>query len=85
MMIRLYCRRRLHVPELPPEYAALVAYARQRLSRCRYGSAKPACRRCPTHCYAPRQRAMIRAVMRWAGPRMFFYHPLITLRHYLRG
>lgn len=83
LMIGLYCRHRLHLEEMPEEYVRLCDYASLRLSRCRYGEKKRACRRCGTHCYAPAQREMIRRVMRWAGPRMVFYAPLATLRHWL--
>ena len=83
IMIRLYCRKRLGLQTVPPEYEELLRYAHRRLSCCKFGNAKPACRKCPIHCYAPKHRERIREVMRWCGPRMLFYHPLITLRHYL--
>ncbi len=83
MMIELYCRHKLHLKEMPEEYVRLCDYALLRLSRCRYGEKKRACRRCTTHCYAPAQREMIRSVMRWAGPRMMLYAPLAALRHWL--
>ena len=82
-MIRLYCRKRLHSDTLPQEYADLLAYARRRLTYCRFGDNKTSCKRSPVHCYAPQQREMIRKVMRWCGPRMLIYHPIITLRHYI--
>lgn len=83
-MIRLYCRRRLHTGRrLPDEYASLLDYARRRLDHCRFGNDKKACKKCPIHCYAPAQRALMRQVMRWCGPRMLLWHPLVTLRHYL--
>lgn len=84
LMIRMYCRRRLKTETLPAEYAELLDYAHKRLSRCRFGNHKSTCKRCPIHCYAPAQRERMREVMRWCGPRMLLYHPLITLRHYLQ-
>ena len=83
MMIELYCRHKVHRKEMRGEYVRLCDYASLRLSRCRYGEKKRACRRCTTHCYAPAQREMIRSVMRWAGPRMMLYAPLAALRHWL--
>lgn len=85
LMVRFYCRRRLRSAELPPEYSALLEYAHRRLDHCRFGNAKTSCKRCPIHCYAPEQRALMRKVMRWCGPRMMLYHPIITLKHYLGG
>ena len=83
VMVHLYCRRRLHTDTLPPEFAELLDYAHRRLDRCRFGEAKTSCKRCPIHCYAPAKRSLMREVMRWCGPRMLFFHPLITLNHYL--
>lgn len=91
VMIALYCRHH-HSPApsqaadggLCPACQALRDYAVTRLARCRYGERKPTCRRCPTHCYGPAMRAQIRRVMRWAGPRMLWYAPLDTLRHWMR-
>lgn len=83
IMIRLYCRRRLKVVDLPDEYRDLLAYAHRRLDHCKFGENKTSCKRCPIHCYGPAYRERMREVMRWCGPRMIFYHPLITIRHYL--
>lgn len=83
VMIRLYCRRCLGVDGLPEEYADLLTYARARLDHCKFGEGKPTCRRCPIHCYAPSRRELMRQVMRWSGPRMILYHPIMALRHLL--
>ena len=80
-MIRLYCRRKLGVNELPQEYADLIVYAHKRLDGCKFGNEKPACKRCPIHCYKPDMREKIRDVMRWAGPRMMMYDPIAAFRH----
>lgn len=84
LMIRLYCRRCLKTPQLPPDYQALLEYAHKRLDKCKFGNDKTSCKKCPIHCYAPDMRKRMREVMRWCGPRMLFYHPFITLRHYLQ-
>jgi hypothetical protein len=67
------------------ECAALADYASDRLASCRYGARKPFCSRCPTPCYRPAERARIREVMRYAGPRMLWRAPLMFLRHAIRG
>ncbi|MBK4716667.1 MULTISPECIES: nitrous oxide-stimulated promoter family protein [Tenebrionibacter/Tenebrionicola group] len=80
-MIALYKR---HCPEALPEaahYEALYAYALKRLDRCVFGEDKPACRRCPVHCYQPAKREEMKRIMRWAGPGMLWRHPLLTLHH----
>lgn len=82
-MIAIYCRGREGHAELCADCRALLAYALRRLDGCRYGEGKPACKRCPVHCYALRQRDRIREVMRYAGPRMLWHHPLAALSHLL--
>ena len=69
---------------LCPECAALQDYALRRLDSCRFGNGKPSCRKCPVHCYRADMRERIRTVMRWAGPRMIFHHPIAATRHLLR-
>jgi hypothetical protein len=61
----------------------LLDYATTRLERCRFGGAKPVCANCPVHCYQARMRDEIKRVMRYAGPRMLWRHPILTLRHFL--
>ena len=84
MMVKLWCRKKEHCRELCGECVELVSYAAARLERCPHGEKKPTCRKCPIHCYAPRQRERMREVMRWAGPRMILYHPVEALRHLWR-
>ncbi len=89
-MLRLYCRD--HHGAVPRDAnrlcaacAGLAGYARQRLAHCTYGDAKPTCAACPIHCYGRSQREAMRSVMRYAGPRMLWRHPLLALAHLLDG
>lgn len=84
LMIGIYCRKKHGCQAMCEQCADLANYAHMRLTRCRYGSSKGSCRKCPTHCYAPARREQIRRVMRYVGPRMLFYHPLAALRHLLK-
>lgn len=84
-MIRLYCRARHGGRKLCAECRALGEYASGRLGRCPFGEGKPTCAACPVHCYAPAMRERIREVMRRAGPRMLWHHPLLAVRHLLDG
>ena len=56
-----------------------------RLERCRFGEEKPTCANCPVHCYQRDRREQARVIMRHAGPRMIWEHPLMSLRHWLDG
>ena len=46
-----------------------------------FGEEKPACKQCPVHCYQPAKREEMKQIMRWAGPRMLWRHPILTVRH----
>lgn len=82
-MIELYCHKKLGMTEVSPEYSQLMEYAHRRLDGCKFGAEKPACKRCPIHCYKPEMRQKIREIMRWAGPRMIIYDPVAAIRHLL--
>jgi hypothetical protein len=85
-MIRLYCRNH-HQPEygLCAGCQDLLDYAFQRIDRCPYEDWKPTCKNCPIHCYKPDRREEVRKVMRYSGPRLILYHPILTIQHLLDG
>ncbi len=70
---------------LCPSCEALRVYARQRLQKCPFQEGKPTCAKCPVHCYKQDTRQEIRAVMRYAGPRMLYRHPKMALWHLFDG
>ena len=80
-MIRLYCRHHEGYRELCPSCQELLEYVTARLHHCPFGANKPSCRLCPVHCYRPAMRERIRKVMRYAGPRMLWHHPIMAIRH----
>jgi predicted amidophosphoribosyltransferase len=85
-MIGIYCHgRHGTAPDLCPECQGLADYARQRLLRCPFQEKKPTCANCAVHCYKPAMRDKVRAVMRYAGPRMMYRHPLLALHHLIDG
>ncbi len=83
-MIRLYCRD-LHgtKADLCPACLELLTYSAERLAQCPFQEGKTTCAGCPVHCFRPVMREKIRAVMRLAGPRMPYRHPLFAFYHYL--
>ncbi len=86
VMVESYCRGRHHaVHGLCRECRELLDYAALRLERCRFGADKPTCAKCPVHCYQLQRREQMRAVMRYAGPRMIWQHPVLSLRHWVRA
>ena len=85
-MVRIYCRDQHHPADgLCAECRQFLDYANVRLERCRFGPEKPTCAKCPAHCYQRERREQVRVIMRYAGPRMVWQHPLMSLRHWLDG
>lgn len=83
-MLRIYCREK-HGGSLCSDCQELQGYVHLRLDRCRFGVEKPTCAKCPVHCYQPDRREQIKAVMRFAGPRMIWDHPWLSLCHLWDG
>ncbi|MFH1646183.1 MAG: nitrous oxide-stimulated promoter family protein [Chloroflexota bacterium] len=81
VMIAMYCRDNHSGGELCPECAGLRDHALERLEKCPFGEGKTICARCPVHCYQPARRERIRTVMRYAGPRMIYRHPVMAVFH----
>jgi len=85
-MVHIYCRDQHNSEkELCAECNELLDYAFYRLDKCPYQEGKTTCANCPVHCYKPEMRHQVRQVMRYAGPRMLWRHPILTLYHFLDG
>lgn len=84
IMIQMYCKN-FHNPEnrFCLSCLDLFKYAEKRLKYCQFGENKPTCKKCPIHCYKPDMREEVRKVMRYAGPRMLYSHPIMGFRHLL--
>ena len=80
-MVKMYCRHHHGTEALCTDCAELLDYADRKLDLCPYGADKPSCTNCPIHCYRPEPRERMRAVMRFAGPRMLGRHPYLAIRH----
>jgi len=85
-MIKIHCRDHHGATgSLCVKCQRLLDYANVRLERCRFGAKKPTCANCPVHCYQKTRREQVKMVMHYAGPRMLWEHPLMSLRHWLDG
>ena len=82
-MIRSYCRGRHGTKgeELCEECRQLCEYALFRLEKCPFKVNKKFCSFCKVHCYKPEMREKIKNVMKYAGRRMIFTHPVFAFRH----
>lgn len=85
-MVHIYCRgQHDSKEELCLECGELLDYARTRLDKCPFQEKKTTCTKCPVHCYKKVMREKVWAVMRCAGPRMIYRHPILTLFHFIDG
>jgi len=85
-MVAIRCRDRHGCGgDLCSECEELMDYATRRLDRCVFGDDKPTCANCTVHCYNAEMRERVRTVMRYAGPRMMWRHPLLALAHVVDG
>ena len=83
-MIALYCRKNHGTgrkDELCSECRELCDYSQARSEHCPFMEQKTFCSNCRVHCYKPDMRERIREVMRFSGPRMIMYHPVMALWH----
>ena len=83
VMIKKYCHGKhgTRGEELCEECRALTEYALFRLEKCPFKVNKKFCSFCKIHCYKPDMREKIKDVMKWAGPRMIFTHPVFAFKH----
>ncbi len=58
----------------------MLAQSTMRTERCNNIAYKTFCHHCPSTCYSERLLPAVRDIMRYSGPRMFLYFPLISLR-----
>jgi hypothetical protein len=80
VMIEMFCKGH-HGQDLCGACRELMNYVTQKLEKCPHVPRKPACAKCEVHCYNPQMRSRIREVMRFAGPRMMYRHPVLAFRH----
>lgn len=85
-MVNIYCRAHHNsaAKSVPcHKCTEFLTYANEKLDRCPYGQSKPTCNKCPIHCYKKELRQQAKAIMRYAGPRMLFRHPILAVKHLL--
>jgi hypothetical protein len=93
VMIRIYCQGKhgtkgrffINNLQLCSECECMYNYACQRLETCPIRIDKPTCQNCTIHCYKPDMKEHIRKVMGYAGPRMFYRHPILSLFHFFNS
>ena len=82
-MIKLYCNKLHHSEGICDECKDLLIYAEARIRKCPHYESKIPCKNCTVHCYIEPYKEKIRNVMRFSGPRMIIYHPILAFYHIL--
>jgi len=86
VMIGIYCMgSHGNGKSLCNDCQELLDYANRRVDNCPLIANKPTCLNCKIHCYETPKREKIRAVMRYAGPRMLSRHPALAIAHLVDG
>lgn len=84
LMITTYCRgEHRNKKKLCNDCQKLLDYAYERIENCPLMETKSFCSACKTHCYSTEMRERIKLVMKYSGPKMLIYHPLVLIRHML--
>src|SRR6056297_90918 len=82
-MVHIYCRGN-HSKNSPcSECMEVINYGLNKIDSCIYGINKPFCSKCTIHCYEENMKKKVKDIMRYSGPRIIFYHPIISLKHFL--
>ncbi len=82
MMVKMYCNHNHDkIGSICSDCNELIEFASKRINLCVFQEDKPVCSECQVHCYRRDMREKIKTVMRFAGPRMIFRHPIIGIRH----
>lgn len=98
-MVQMYCQKHHDQEEsqkqanqfiegnssLCPTCQKFLNYAMLRLDKCPFQDQKPTCAKCTVHCYKPDLREQAKQIMRFAGPRLLWKYPLLSILHLLDG
>lgn len=85
VMITMYCSNHHQSRNgACPDCQELVDYAWARLDKCPLKDSKPTCGKCTIHCYQPSMKTKIRSVMKYAGPRIVYKHPILASMYIIK-
>lgn len=85
VMIELYCKANCDAKNnqyaLCNDCLNLLYYANKKIDKCPFMKNKTFCSKCKIHCYDKVNREKIKNVMKYSGPRMLFYNPVLVIKH----
>ena len=86
-MVSLYCKN--HHDEsgagVCDECKDILEYAVKRLQNCPFIENKPTCAKCLVHCYNKDMQNRVKQIMRYSGPRLLLFHPILAICHLFDG
>jgi hypothetical protein len=82
-MIEIYCKKKHKTKTLCPFCNDLLNYSLLKIDNCPVIETKTFCSKCSIHCYNKNRSTQIKQVMRFSGPRIFFKHPFLVIKHFL--
>jgi len=82
-MINIYCENHHQAinEKMCDECTEILKYAQEKLSRCPFQNNKPTCGKCLIHCYNKTMQTEVKAIMRFAGPKMIWRQPMMAIQH----
>lgn len=86
LMIKIYCKGNCdknNQNEMCFSCKNLLNYANEKIDKCPFIESKTFCSKCKIHCYDELNRKQIKKVMKYSGPRMLFYNPVLVFKHLL--
>lgn len=85
-MIEIYCKGNKHGNNiLCNKCEKLLDYAHSRIDSCPFIEKKTFCSNCKVHCYNEEMRERIKTVMKYSGPRILLYHPVMAIKHAIKS
>lgn len=82
-MVLIYCKKK-HQDNYPCiDCREIIKYGHDKINKCIHGEEKPFCSKCNVHCYEKNMQKKVKDIMRFSGPRIIFYHPIVSLKHLL--
>ncbi|KZL92740.1 nitrous oxide-stimulated promoter family protein [Clostridium magnum] len=79
----IYCKGNNHSVIPCSRCKEIMNYAHLRINSCTFGDDKKFCSKCTVHCFKPDMRENVKKIMRYSGPRIIFYHPIMAMKHLL--
>jgi len=82
-MVLIYCKKKHKYDSACMDCREIIKYGHNKINNCIHGKEKPFCSKCTVHCYEKNIKEKVKDIMIFSGPRIFFYHPIVSLKHFL--